>query len=61
MRVYSKKRVYELLREAQAHGNYSALLKREGIYPHKMSEKLYGNTVYFPADAVDDLIRDIKA
>ncbi len=56
-RVYSKKRVFQLLKEVAAHGSYMRLLMREGINPVHYTSP----TIYYDADQIDELIKAIKA
>ncbi len=55
-RVYSKRRVFELLAEALVHGSYNRLLRREGIEPYKV----INGTTYYDAAVIDELISAIK-
>jgi len=59
-RVYSKKKVFELLHSVKAHGSYTRLLDREGIKPLPTPDCYVGPACY-DASQVDQLIKDIKA
>lgn len=55
IRVYTMKVIATMFREAELHGRYTDILKREGIQPIVL-----GGVKYFNADAVDSFLAMVK-